>query len=83
MNLTGFGAEIVRFSHTQEIGSLAATRVQSCMPGHSGTRNKLIARVAFWPSKESLATLFYKVRESVLVADLWCSLMLHVVQKVH
>lgn len=83
MNLTGFGVEILQFSHTQEIGSLAATCVQSYMPGHSGTRNKLIARFAFWPRKESLATLFYKVKESVLVSDIWYSSMLHVVQKEH
>lgn len=83
MTLTGFGVEIGQFSHTQEVGSLAATCVQSYMPGHRGTRHKLIARLAFWPSEERLATLLYKVKESVLVPDIWSSSMLHVVQKVH
>lgn len=65
ISLTGFGVEVVRRGDTQEISSLAATCVQSSLPGHGGTGNKLVAGFLFWPSKQSLATLFYTARVSV------------------
>lgn len=85
INCTGSGVEIIRSSHAQEISSLAPTRVQSYVPGDGGTGNKLVAGFPFWPSKQSLATLFYKVKASVLLSAIRFPSLLHVIQyqKVH
>lgn len=71
---TGFGLEFIQFSHAQEISSLAPTCVQSYMPGDGSTGNKLVARFPFWPSKQSVAALFCKVKAYLLllVSLHWC-----------
>lgn len=77
---TGSGVELIRISHAQEISSLAPTCVQSYVPGNGGTGNKLVAGFPFWPSKQSLATLFCKVKASVLLSAIRFPSLLHVIQ---